>query len=76
MDPATGGSSLKRPKDPNFGTVVAISVVVLLLVFVAAWFLVMRHGRKMVPAVHTDHQPNASWSVPKSAPAPPRLSQV
>ncbi|HEY1810450.1 MAG TPA: hypothetical protein VGG42_17940 [Acidobacteriaceae bacterium] len=75
MDPATGGSSLKRPKDPNFTAVVVASVVVLLLLFVVAWFVVMRHGRKMVPAAHTDHQPNASWSIPKNA-VPPTLRQV
>ena len=75
MDPATGGSSLKQPKDPNFSAVVLISIVVLLLFFVVAWFLVMRHGRKMVPSAHTDHQPNASWSVPEHA-APPALPQV
>jgi hypothetical protein len=75
MDPATGGSSLKKPKDPNFGAVVVISIVVLLLVFVAAWFLVMRHGRRMVPGPHPDHQPNASWTVPEHA-APRTLSQI
>jgi hypothetical protein len=49
MDSATGGTSLKRPKDPNFNAVVLISIVVLLLIFAAAWYLVMRHGQKMVP---------------------------
>jgi hypothetical protein len=75
MDPATGGTSLKKPKDPNFYAVVVISIVVLLLVFVAAWFLVMRHGRRMVPAAHTDHQPHASWPVPERA-SPPLRSQT
>jgi hypothetical protein len=75
MDPATGGTSLKRPKDPNFFAVVGISIVVLLLVFVAAWFLVMRHGRQMVPAVQQNHQPHASWAVPEHA-APPARSQA
>ncbi|MGB7171669.1 MAG: hypothetical protein WBD32_21870 [Acidobacteriaceae bacterium] len=70
MDQATGGTSLKRPKDPNFGAVVVASIVVLLLVFVAAWFLVMRHGRQMVPAVHPDHEPHASWLVPEHSTPP------
>lgn len=72
MDPATGGTSLKRPKDPNFPAVVMIAIVVLLLVFAAAWFLVMHHGRRMVPAVQSDHEPHASWPVPERATQPPR----
>ncbi|MGA8530585.1 MAG: hypothetical protein WB622_12785 [Acidobacteriaceae bacterium] len=74
-DPATGGSSLKKPKDPNFYAVVLISIVVLLLIFVAAWFLVLRHGRKMVPPVHSDHEPHALWRLPQR-PSPPGLAQV
>lgn len=72
MDPATGGHTTKKEKDPNFYAVVAISIVVLLLVFVAAWFLVMRHGRKMIPAAHPT--PTTSWSLPAHT-APPR-SQI
>lgn len=74
MDPATGGHSTKKEKDPNFYAVVAICIVVLLLIFVAACFLVMRHGRKMVPAANQGHEPNTSWSLPAQS-APPR-SQI
>lgn len=75
MDPATGGSSLKKTKDPSFFAVIVIAVVVLLLVFLAAWFLVMRHGRRMIPAAQTNHQPHASWPVPEHS-NPPLQSQT
>jgi flagellar basal body-associated protein FliL len=75
MDPATGGSTRKKERDPNFYAVVAISIVVLLLFLAAAWFVVMRHGRKMVPAANQRHEPNTSWSLPQHA-APPARSQI
>lgn len=75
MDPATGGSSLKRPKDPNFYAVIVLSIVALLVIFAVAWFLVMRHGRQIVPSARHSNQPNTSWTAPANT-TPPTQRQI
>lgn len=41
-----------RPKGPNFGVVVALSGVVLIVIFIVAYFFVKGHGSGMLPRAH------------------------
>jgi hypothetical protein len=65
-DPAASRPPGKRAKDPNFPLVVAISGVVLLLFFVAAWLVIHHSGRKLVPQVQHDNEPHSYLIQPDS----------
>jgi hypothetical protein len=63
-DPAAPNPNPGRHKDPNFLAVVAAAMVVVLLFFVGAWFVVRHDGRHLLPATHRDDEPYSYLSRP------------
>jgi len=53
------------PKGPNFPLIVALAGVILLLLFIGAYFLVSGHGAKMLPRAHRrDAEPTSYLLLP------------
>lgn len=63
-DPAAPNPHPGRSRDPNFLAVVAISGVILILFFVAAWVLVMHSGKHLLPNDHPNPQPHSYLQMP------------
>jgi len=53
----------KYPKGPNFGLIVGLSCVALLVILFGAWFL-LRMNPKMVPDAHGPQPASKSLSTP------------
>jgi hypothetical protein len=57
------------PKGPNFLLIVALAGVILLLLFIGAYFLVGRHGARLLPRAHRrDAEPTSYLVQPAFAP--------
>ena len=57
--PKASDDGSKYSGKPNFLLVVVLSGVVLILIFICAYFLVGDKGRKLLPGLHHDPQPHS-----------------
>jgi hypothetical protein len=51
-EPPSTGNYRRYPKGPSFGLVVVLAGVVLIIIFIVAYFFVMGHGSRMLPRAH------------------------
>ena len=54
-EPTSTADYRKYPKGPNFGLIVILFVVTIVLVGIFAYIMLRIEGRKMVPKVSRDH---------------------
>jgi hypothetical protein len=70
-EPRTTKDYRVYPKGPNFLLIVALAGVVLILLFIGAYFLVGGHGAKMLPHAHRrDAEPTSQVVMPLRATSP------
>ena len=58
----------KEHKKPNFGLIVFLSAVALIVIFICAYIALRGDGKKMLPKIHDNHP--TSQMMPFRAPSP------
>jgi hypothetical protein len=66
-EPTSTADYRKYPKGPNFGLIVVLFGITIIVILAGAWLLIGRKGKKLLPEAHTSHP--TSQETPLRAPA-------